>query len=59
MINVTYNAEGLCPFGLHSNEPIDIIEGWPMGLREAVWRGYVSLERGKEISPDLDWSVIQ
>lgn len=49
----------LCPFGTAGDEPLDLIEGFHMGVREAVWRGYVTLERGRSVYPNGDWSVIE
>ena len=49
----------LVPFGAEGSEHLDYVEGQLMGIREAVWRGHLTLERGKSLCPDLDWSVIK
>ena len=49
----------LVPFGIAGDEPLGFVEGFHMGVREAVWRGFLSLDQGKEIYPEGDWSVIE
>ena len=57
--NFVVGSMKLVPFGIAGDEPLGFVEGFHMGVREAVWRGFLSLDQGKEIYPEGDWSVIE
>lgn len=52
-------AGPLCPFGLAGDEPMGMIDGKAMGVREAVWRGLVPYALGLDAYPTGLWSVVE